>query len=203
MVRTKRWLPLRQAAALLGVDETTLRHWADLGKVQTFRTPGGHRRFLEGDIRALMAPAARERGDVAAELRRHTLHLVSGLPARRLRAAPWFSGLDEAFRVKAREHGRQVIDLLVQSVGGTADRKEVAGQIRELGHKYGSELRRAGLTLSQATEAFCFFRDLVMARVVQVVPGDEVQVLREVGRMLDQILLAIVRAYEVPEGTAT
>jgi len=202
VVRPKRWLALSQAAAILGVDEATLRHWADLGKVQTFRTPGGHRRFLEDDIRALMAPARPGRGEMAATLRRHTLHLISGLPARRLRATPWFSALDASFRTKAREHGRQVIELLAQSVGGTAEPREVRSRLRALGHTYGRELHRAGLTLSQAIEAFCFFRDLVLARAIQALPTGETQTrtMRDVGRLLDEMLLAIVQAYEAAPG---
>lgn len=198
MVRPKRWLALSKAAALLSVDEATLRHWADLGKVKTFRTPGGHRRFLEDDIRALMAPARPERREMAATLRRQTLHLISGLPGRQLRAAPWFSALDPSFRTKAREHGRQVIELLAQSVGGTARPGEVGGRLRALGDTYGRELRRAGLTVSQAIEAFCFFRNLVLARAIHALPTGETQgkTIRDVTRLLDEMLLAMTRGYE-------
>lgn len=201
----RRWLSLSQAASLLGVDEATLRHWADQGKVRTFRTPGGHRRFLEEDLRALMAPARPKRGDVAATLRRHTLHLVSGLPARRLRAVPWFAALSNSFRVKAREHGRQVVELLANSVGGTVERREARRRLRLLGQEYARELRAAGLALSQAVEGYCFFRDLVLARTVQALPAGESQVrtARDLGRLLDEMLLAIVQAYEAPPGQGT
>src|SRR3989337_6920 len=50
-----RWLTLGQACRLLGVDESTLRRWADSGQVHAFRTLGGHRRFAESDVRALLA----------------------------------------------------------------------------------------------------------------------------------------------------
>ncbi len=202
VARTQRWLSLSQAAALLGVDEATLRHWADQGKVQTFRTPGGHRRFLEEDLRALMAPVRPARGDVAATLRRRTLHLVSGLPARRMRAAPWFAALNNSFRAKAREHGRQVVELLAHSLGGTVERREARRRLRLLGQEYGRELRAAGLALSQAVEGYCFFRDLVLARTVQALPPGEAQArtARDLGRLLDEMLLAIVQAYEVPPG---
>jgi len=202
VARARRWLSLSQAAALLGVDEATLRHWADQGKVQTFRTPGGHRRFLEEDLRVLTAPARPERGDVAATLRRHTLHLVSGLPAHRLRAAPWFAALNNSFRARAREHGRQVVELLANSVDGTVERREARRRLRLLGQEYARELRAAGLALSQAVEGYCFFRDLVLARTVQALPAGEVQVktARDLGRLLDEMLLAIVQAYEAPPG---
>ena len=50
-----RWITLGQACKLLGVNESTLRRWADAGHVRSFRTPGGHRRFSEDDLRVLMA----------------------------------------------------------------------------------------------------------------------------------------------------
>ncbi|MGA9365372.1 MAG: helix-turn-helix domain-containing protein [Bacteroidota bacterium] len=37
-------------AALLLVDVTTIRRWADAGKLRCFRTPGGHRRFTQAQI---------------------------------------------------------------------------------------------------------------------------------------------------------
>ena len=56
--RAEQWMSLGEAASRLGVDEATLRHWADTGRVKTFRTPGGHRRFREGDVQALLQQEA-------------------------------------------------------------------------------------------------------------------------------------------------
>lgn len=39
------WLSLRQASEKMGVSFATLRAWADEGRIQSYRTPGGHRRF--------------------------------------------------------------------------------------------------------------------------------------------------------------
>lgn len=49
------WLTLGQAAAFLGVAESTVRRWSDVGRLQTFFTPGGHRRFARHDLEALIA----------------------------------------------------------------------------------------------------------------------------------------------------
>ncbi len=48
------WLTIHEACAFLGVDQSTLRRWSDTGKVPVFRTPGGHRRYAEADLRALV-----------------------------------------------------------------------------------------------------------------------------------------------------
>ena len=43
-------LSLGSAARLLGVSAVTLRRWADAGRIECFRTPGGQRRFLRRDL---------------------------------------------------------------------------------------------------------------------------------------------------------
>ena len=55
--RHPEWLRVRQASELLGVSASTLRRWADSGKVASRRTPGGQRRFSREDLAALPPPA--------------------------------------------------------------------------------------------------------------------------------------------------
>ena len=47
-----------EVAALLYVDPKTVSRWAMAGKIQSFRTPGGHRRFLRSEIVAMIAVQA-------------------------------------------------------------------------------------------------------------------------------------------------
>ena len=44
------WLTLGQAARYLGVAQSTMRKWSDLGRVSAFYTPGGHRRYKRADL---------------------------------------------------------------------------------------------------------------------------------------------------------
>src|SRR3954465_4663570 len=44
------WLTLGQAAKYLGVAQSTIRKWSDLGRVPAFYTPGGHRRYRRRDL---------------------------------------------------------------------------------------------------------------------------------------------------------
>ena len=52
---TEQWLSLSQAAEMLGVHSTTLRRWADNGKITFMLTPGGHRRFALSDLNQFAA----------------------------------------------------------------------------------------------------------------------------------------------------
>ena len=49
-------MTLGQAAALLSISSSTLRRWADDGRVPTVRTSGGHRRFRLSELRLLAPP---------------------------------------------------------------------------------------------------------------------------------------------------
>ena len=61
----ERWLrpsevcALFEQAGLFRVPRTTLRDWAEAGRIAARRTAGGHRRYRESDARALLAELAR------------------------------------------------------------------------------------------------------------------------------------------------
>jgi excisionase family DNA binding protein len=60
------WLTLGQAAKYLGVAQSTIRKWSDVGRLPAFYTPGGHRRYRRGDLDAfLQRSASPSRGDSA------------------------------------------------------------------------------------------------------------------------------------------
>ena len=60
--RPTRWVSLARACELLGVNESTVRRWADSGEIQVFRTPGGHRRFAEAELLAMIQGGGSRRG---------------------------------------------------------------------------------------------------------------------------------------------
>ncbi|MGI8696193.1 MAG: BldC family transcriptional regulator [Mycobacteriales bacterium] len=43
-----------EVAALFRVDPKTVTRWASAGRIRSIRTPGGHRRFLESEVMALL-----------------------------------------------------------------------------------------------------------------------------------------------------
>lgn len=62
----REWLTLGQAAAFLGAAQSTVRKWADGGRVPAFYTPGGHRRFRRADLEAFLAGPRRGSGPRSA-----------------------------------------------------------------------------------------------------------------------------------------
>jgi len=55
----ERLLTPGEVASLFRVDPKTVTRWAAAGRISSIRTPGGHRRFRESEVRALL------RGDAA------------------------------------------------------------------------------------------------------------------------------------------
>lgn len=49
-----RLLKLSEVAGLFGVNNRTVARWARKGRLSSIRTPGGHRRFFESEIRVLL-----------------------------------------------------------------------------------------------------------------------------------------------------
>jgi excisionase family DNA binding protein len=59
-----------EVAALFRVDPKTVTRWAAAGRISSIRTPGGHRRFRESEVRALLEGEE----DLAAETNEHQPH---------------------------------------------------------------------------------------------------------------------------------
>jgi excisionase family DNA binding protein len=57
----ERLLTPGEVASLFRVDPKTVTRWAAAGRISSIRTPGGHRRFRESEVRALLRG-----GDAAA-----------------------------------------------------------------------------------------------------------------------------------------
>ncbi len=200
---TTRWITLGQACKLLGVNESTLRRWADAGHVRSFRTPGGHRRFSEDDLRALVAgqsPASREPytsiNNLALSRIRRRLQRGRG------QAPPWYSGLNEDDRERLRPLGRRLVALTSEYLTKGARRGRLAEEAREIGHEYGKELARDGMTMRDFLEAFTFFRKglddtaMEVAQKSDLSAEEAVEVWELLSSLADQVLLAIAETFE-------
>lgn len=193
-----RWLTLGQACKLLNVDESTLRRWADAGQVRTFRTPGGHRRFAETDVRAIVGGRGKRQlddvGDLATKRIRRQVHSSQN--------ADWFSHVDDAQRQKLRTLGRGLMALVADYVSKRRRKTSLLEEARATGAEYGAELAGAGMSLSQAMHAFTFFRRSLDLSAKQALakqgtpPSDSVEVCEQIMALADEVLLGIAGAYE-------
>jgi excisionase family DNA binding protein len=193
------WLTLGQACRILNVDESTLRRWADAGQVRTFRTPGGHRRFAEGDVRAIVQgrerPGVSQVGDFATRRIRQQLHS-------RGTGASVYESIDEEHRERLRPLGRKLMALVADYVAKRGKRQALLEEARATGEEYGAQLADAGMSLSQAMYAFTFFRRSLDQSAKQALakagtaPQDSIAACEQIMSLADQVLLGIAMAYE-------
>ncbi|MHB8574804.1 MAG: MerR family transcriptional regulator [Dehalococcoidia bacterium] len=198
------WMTLAQACRLLGVNESTLRRWADAGQVRTFRTPGGHRRFSQADLFKLTAnpgaqalhPDRQNLGDLAL------IRIRRRLQRPRQADASWHQTLGEAERLRLRLLGRRLVTLIGDYLARKTRRARMLEEARGIGREYGRELGDNGTPLRDALAAFMFFRRSLdeTARQLAVRHGlsaDETAVgLEQISDLADEVLLAITEAYE-------
>jgi excisionase family DNA binding protein len=190
---------------VLGVNESTLRRWADAGQVRTFRTPGGHRRFSETDLLALTAsgPAVNdpERTNLAdlalTRIRRR-------LQRPRQSDATWYQQLSDEERLRLRLLGRRLVSLISDYFTRRTRRAKLLEEARAIGREYGRELGTAGTPLRDALAAFMFFRRSLdeTARQLALRNGlstdETVDGLEHISDLADEVLLAITEAYAAP-----
>ena len=202
-----RWVGMRRACEILGVNQSTLRHWTDQGRVPVFLTPGGHRRYRESDLRALTEPAPAGVGAAPTPLATALLasqERYESVARRVLQSSSWSRQLDEATRHQLRLLGSSMLRLLSTYVvsGSRHERERCLRRGRALAAEYGEAAARVGLTAAEATEAFVVFRRPVL-ELVQGWLGQQLRPVREAGETLkrvnhfmDQILVSLVSAYE-------
>ena len=56
-----------EVAQLFRVDPKTVTRWAKAGKLSSIRTLGGHRRYRESEVRAILNDSSRHEEDQAGE----------------------------------------------------------------------------------------------------------------------------------------
>lgn len=57
---SERLLTPGEVAVLFRVDPKTVTRWASAGRIGSIRTPGGHRRFRESEVRNMLAELTSE-----------------------------------------------------------------------------------------------------------------------------------------------
>ena len=201
------WLNLSETADILGVHPATVRAWADQGKLPARRTPGGHRRFARADVENY-ALAQNRQQHTAVQLviqnmmGRARLEMHGG----QLSLERWYQQLDEEAKRQHGEIGRRLLHLVIRYLSHEGD-GDVLADLRQIGRDYEQLGREHGLTLSQTTRAYLFFREILSDSVYDIIaasgshsPTDWGDIRRQIVFLTNEILLALVEAHETVIG---
>jgi excisionase family DNA binding protein len=190
---TASWLSLTEASKRLNVHPATLREWADKGRIRTFRTPGGHRRFSQEDVVALATESAPELAlFMSALVGQARLATSDG----KLATESWYSRFDDAAKERQRELGHDLMRLLVAYLGDTD--REWQSEVGVLGERYARLAHDVDLSLGDAMRAFHLFEGLVhssMKQLSAVQAGGSADLERHVGWFLNEVRVAMVESF--------
>jgi excisionase family DNA binding protein len=196
-------LTIGQACKLLGVSEATLRNWTDEGKIKAFVTPGGHRRYVESELRAFIAAQSRifTNKDMLAQMGSEPLHKIQQA-RERMAETHWYGGLSDESKARLRGLGGAVYGLAVEYLTDKKGREETMRSAREVGRQFGEYLADINVSLTDAIEAFILHRSpliQVASDIVKregVLRGQAADAVPLVTQITDEFLLSLVEAHQ-------
>ncbi|MEM9775522.1 MAG: helix-turn-helix domain-containing protein [Chloroflexota bacterium] len=199
----QQWLSLKKAAEILAVHPTTLRRWADTGKIPVRITPGGHRRFAVSDIELASQSNLTIRNpnqieDVWAE----QALTVTRQNISTQQPGSWMSSLTESDRDKHRRMGQQLMALTLQFINSEDEDESILAETRALGMRYGQIGQEVGMSLTDALQAAMFFRGRMVESALQlpdsarIRPEANLRLLQRINTLLNEVQLAIAAEYE-------
>ena len=202
-----KWLSIHEACRLLGVDQSTLRRWSDSGKVPVFRTPGGHRRYAESELLALVGNGSRRFERQRMATRQLADQSRAGFVDefwKTARERRWYRAYSVTQLNDLRRLGNRLVDLALRystSAPGP-ERSSLLDEARSIGVQYGRVSAIAGLSSAESVEAFLYFRTPVVHSLMSMSEGNRIgapamlKVSAEVSSFLDQVLLSTVQEHE-------
>jgi len=198
-----KWLSLSAAADVLGVHPSTVRNWADQGRLPVHRTQGGHRRFLHSELDLWNQSQRVNHPDETTVVIQNALgytrlQISEGM----LSKQEWYGRLDENARAAYRHRGRELMRGLMKFM--TADDDSAVAEAKNQGYQHASLSRRYGLSVSEAVQAFLFFRIVLIESMLSVYESAAVSspfvwgdMLRKTNSFTDKILLTLLDSYHV------
>lgn len=199
------WLSLGAVAELLGVHPSTVRLWSDKGLIPVHRTKGGHRRYKRNEV-MLWAQTSREVHSVEPEdmlqsaVRNVRVQITEG----KLEAEPWYRKLDNDARTKYRQSAHTLFQGLMAYLASNGE--DAVSEAYAVGYEYASRARRYSLSYVDATQAFLFFRNVLLESVMTVYreanvpPGQSWEnMLQRMHSFTDRILISLLETYHALE----
>jgi excisionase family DNA binding protein len=150
-----------EASALLGVSGATLRRWAVEGRIATFTTPGGHRRFSPAAVESLLrrrpaAQAALAGATSTDQIRRAYRESFRDAPV-----PPTFLGsVPSGARESLRGFGRVITASIMRSVEARGDdlREAALAEGMIAAAAYGRIAGTLAATMRETVATFLRFR---------------------------------------------
>ena len=198
-------LALGAAASMLGVDRDTLRRWADAGRIRSFTTPGGHRRFARTDVERVMAAKRAGRRPLAAL--GATPERIARAYGRQYRDGPGGPSAvvgDETARQAFRAEGRRLVEALLAylDAAGAGEKAQLEADANAIVDQTAGRLAAAGMSTAEATAAFVAARAPFLAALESLGRRrslDAPAVMRlyaEAASLLDRLLVRFVAAVQ-------
>lgn len=198
-----KWLSLKQAADQLGIHPTTLRRWADNGDIPVYVTPGGHRRFLEGDVQAVLGGNVLNLQEVKPERAWATRALLNTQERLRDRRTEmnWLASFDDDTRAEQRELGHQLLAVIMQHIALPEGDETLFIEAERIADRYAAICKGIGLSAAQGLEIIVFFRDnmtetaLKLPQVANIDEDHRLRLLRKLNQIFNRVQIKLVEAY--------
>ncbi len=114
----------------------------------------------------------------------------------------WMQSLDAPTRQQSRETGQRLLGLLLQYLVGTTPEDLLWQEVGYIARGYAILIRKSGLSLTAATQATLFFRDVLTQSTAYYPhlhehgPDQQVELIRKLSRFMNEIQLVITGVYE-------
>lgn len=184
----------------------TLRRWSDSSRVDTFTTPGGHRRYRRSSLERML-PAERT-GSFQVRSSLAPVRLVRAYRAEARSAArqiPWLAAMDDDRRQWFRDQGRRLADELLAHLDAPdeAASRHHLKEASAIASAYGRTTSALGAGLGDALEAFLRFRRPFLDQLTAVLqrrgvdPATSAGIERAADQAMDALLVAAMAAHSV------
>ena len=198
------WLTIKEASHILKMSQSALRRWTGRGVVPSYRTAGGHRRYLRQSVEEIVqkrpGPSLLTEASPSYPLESPGAHLS----AENLSRQPWHPRLSSPDTTKdMRALGQRILGLLIQYTTRPRDDSRFLEEANEAGTSYGTLAATSGATFRDSVEAFIFFRESFSRISLQPprvsLSSDASEIIRmteRINRFMDTVLLGLVSGYE-------
>lgn len=115
---TEKLLSISKAAAYLNISKATINRWQAKGALRPVYTPGGHRRFLESDLRAAMGLDSIRSSEAAPRV-----IVYARVSTRKQAEAGKLQRQKERLVTRAVEQGYQIVAMLTEIASGLNEKR--------------------------------------------------------------------------------